>query len=139
MKKNDFEDFAGTSAGRRAASLLRDHQVKPEQIFATVLAEVTENLPHLEESCRYTTEILCGPDLWANWLTAERRVAGMCVAYIAKKPDVALYKHRTQSGAGKAKYRNTPPPEPLRSRSRIVRRRRRAAVRGESAGGVTCQ
>jgi len=137
MKKNDFEEFASTSAGRRAASLLRDHQIKPEEIFATVLSEVTQVLPHLEEGGRYTTEMLCGPDLWANWLTAERRVAGMCIAYFAKKPDVALYKHLTSSGKGKAKYRNTPPPESVRSPIRIVRLRRSSAVRDVSAGSMT--
>jgi hypothetical protein len=42
MKKHDFEDFARTSAGRRAATLLLTHAVKPVEIFAIVLAEVTE-------------------------------------------------------------------------------------------------
>lgn len=139
MKKSYFEDFACTSAGRRAASLLRDRKVKPEQIFARVLAEVTQILPHLDEDRRYTTEMLCGPDLWATWFTAERRVAGMCVAYLAKKPDVALYKHHTQSGAGKAKYRTTPPPEPVARPIRIVRLRRASSVRSESSGSMTCQ
>jgi hypothetical protein len=136
MKKNDFEDFARTSAGRRAATLLLTHVVKPDEIFATVLAQLTEILPILEEHGRYTTEDLCGPDLWANWFTAERRVAGMCVAYLAKKPDVALYKHITPSGKGKAKYRNTPPPEPLRPLIRIVRSRRTGSVRSASAGSM---
>ncbi len=134
MKNNDFEDFARTSAGRRAASLLLTHAIKPDAIFAIVLAEVTQNLPHLEEGGRYTTEMLCGPDLWANWLTAERRVAGMCVAYFVRKKVVALYKHGTQS---KAKYRNTPPPEPLARPIRIVRLRRNGAVRNASVGCMT--
>jgi hypothetical protein len=119
--------------------LLFTHKVKTEQIFAMVLVQVTEILPHLKEGGRYTTEQLCGPDLWATWFTAERRVAGMCVAYIAKKPDVALYKHHTQSGAGKAKYRNTPPPEPVARPIRIVRLRRSSPVRRESAGSMACQ
>jgi hypothetical protein len=135
MKSSDFMKFETSAGGRRAATLLRDHVVKPEQIFATVLAEVTQNLPHLEEGGRYTTEMLCGPDVWAAWFTAERRVAGMCVAYFVRKKVVALYRHRTQS---KAKYRNTPPPEPVGSPIRIVRLRRSSAVRGESAGSMTC-
>jgi hypothetical protein len=137
MKTSDFLKFETSAGGRRAATLLRDHVVKPEQIFATVLAEVTQNLPHLEEGGRYTTEMLCGPDIWAAWFTAERRVAGMCVAHIAKKPGVALYKHHTSSGAGKAKYRNTPPPEPVGPPIRTVRLRRSGSVRGESVGSMT--
>jgi hypothetical protein len=136
MKKNDSEDFACTSAGRRGASLLRDRKVKPEQIFARVLAEVTQILSYLDEGGRYTTEDLCGPDVWTTWVTAERRVAGMCVAYLAKKPEVALYKHLTPSGAGKAKYRNTPPPEPVGRPIRIVRLCRVGSVPGKFAGSM---
>lgn len=138
MRTSDFVKFETSAGGRLAATLLRDHAVKPEQIFATVLAEVTQRLPCLDDDYRYTTEQLCGPDIWATWFTAERRAAGMCVAYLAKKPDVALYKHHTQSGAGKAKYRNTPPPEPVRRPIRIVRLRRSSAVRNGSAGSMTC-
>lgn len=137
MTKHDFEDFARTSAGRRATAVLRNHKAMPDEIFAMVLAQVTEILPILEEGGRYTTEMLCGPELWARWFTAERRVAGMCVAYLAKKPDVALYKHLTPAGKGKAKYRNTPPPEPVGPPIRIVRLRRAGYVRGESAGSMT--
>jgi hypothetical protein len=138
MKNSDFEDFARTSAGRRATAVLRKNKATPEKIFAMVLAQVTENLPHLKDDFRYTAAMLCGPDIWATWFTAERRVAGMCVSYFAKKPDVALYKHFTPSGKGKAKYRTTPPPDPVRAPIRIVRLRRSSAVRNASAGSVTC-
>jgi hypothetical protein len=137
MTAHNFQNFACTSAGHRAATLLFTHKVKTEQIFAMVLVQVTEILPHLKEGGRYTTEMLCGPELWATWFTAERRVAGMCVAYLAKKPDVALYKHRTQCGAGKAKYRNTPPPEPVARPIRIVRLRGTGYVRNASVGSMT--
>jgi hypothetical protein len=137
MKSSDFLKFETSAGGRRAATLLRDHVVKPEQIFATVLAEVTQNLPHLEEGGRYTTEQLCGPDIWATWFTAERRVAGMCVAFFfVKEKVVDLYKHLTPSRKGSAKYRNTPPPEPVARPIRIVRLRRSSPARRESAGSM---
>ena len=139
MKNNDFEDFARTSAGRRAATLLLTHTVKPEEIFAIVLAEVTQNLPHLDVDGRYTTEMLCGPDIWKKWYEAEGSVAGMCLAFLVRKKEVKLYKHLTPSGKGKAKYRNTPPPEPVGPPLRIVRLRRNGAVRNASAGSMTCQ
>lgn len=138
MNKHDFENFACTSAGCRAATLLLDHKVKPEQIFATVLAEITQILPHLEDGRRYTTELLCHPDIWATWFTAERRVAGMCVAYLVRKSMVKLFRHRTPSGKGAAKYRTTPPPEPVGRPIRIVRLRRAGSVRSESARRMTC-
>ena len=138
MKTPDFSDFASTSAGRRAATLLSDRKVKPAQIFATVLAEVTKRLPFLEDGSKYTTEMLCGPDIWANWYTVEGRVAGMCVAYIVKKRMVELFRHYTPSGSGKAYYRTTPSPDPRGSRvSRIVRLRR-SVSRNKSAGSLPC-
>ena len=127
MKNNDFEDFARTSAGRRAATLLFTHEVKPEQIFAMVLAEVTQILPELHECGRYTTENLCGSDTWDRWFKAEGSVAGMCLAYMVRNGMVALFKHLTPSGKGKAKYRTTPSPEPMGRVIRIVRIRRRSA------------
>ncbi len=139
MEKNDFEDFARTSASRRAATLLLTHAIKPDEIFAIVLAQVTEILPMLEERGRYTTEDLCGPDTWAAWYEAERSVAGMCLAYLVRKKEIGLYKHLTPSGKGKAKYRNTPPPEPLARPIRIVRLHRAGSVRGVLAGGLSCQ
>ena len=111
MKTTNFADFAATSAGRRAATLLSDHKVKPLQIFNTVLAEVTHAMPYLVEEGRYTTEMLCGAEIWGKWFTAEGRVAGMCVAFMVKTRTVKLYRHITPSGSGKAKYRITPPPE----------------------------
>jgi hypothetical protein len=118
--------------------LLFTHEVKPEQIFAMVLAEVTQNLPHLEEGGRYTTEMLCGPDIWKKWYEAEGSVAGKCLAFLVRKKEVKLYKHLTRSGKGKAKYRITLPPEPVGPPIRIVRLRRASAVRGASAGSMTC-
>ena len=138
MKTTNFDNFAGTSAGRRAATLLRDHKVKPEQIFAMVLAEVTQNLPHLEEGGRYTTEMLCGPDIWEALFEAEGSVAGMCLAYMVRKKMFALYKHLTRSGKGSAKYRTTPSPEPVGRPIRIVRLRRTGSVLNKSARSITC-
>ena len=139
MKIYDFEDFACTSSGCRAATLLRDHKVKPEQIFATVLAEISQNLPHLEDGGRYSTEMLCGPDIWAAWHRGEGSVAGMCLAYMVRKGMVKLFRHRTPSGGGKAFYRTTPSPEPVGFRPiKIVRLRRSRSGCNKSAGSMTC-
>jgi len=136
--ENSFSDFETTSSGRRAKTMLEDHAVKPQQVFATVLAEVTQALPYLEESGRYTTEMLCGPDIWANWLTAESRVAGMCLVYMVRRRMVELFRHRTPSGGGKAKFRTTPSPVPVRRPIKIVRNRRTGTGHNNSAGSMTC-
>ena len=128
MKTEEFADFAGTSGGRRAATLLASHAVKPQQIFAKVHAEVFQILPYLEEGVRYLTKNVLDPDIWAEWTTAEKRVAGMCLAYMVRTGAVPLYRHFTPSGKGPAKYRTTPPTEPVAAPIKIVRARRRRIV-----------
>nr|WP_315491065.1 hypothetical protein [uncultured Rhodoferax sp.] len=124
MKKYDFDDFTCTSAGRRANTLLRDHEVKPEQIFCKVLADVTQILPHLMDDAKYTTQMLFDPDIWEDWTMAEVRVAGMCLAYMVRNDVVKLFRHRRK---GKAFYSTTPSTESVDSRPiRIVRLRRAA-------------
>lgn len=105
-----FESFAKTSAGCRANTLLGTHLVKPKDIFAAVIANVTELLPYLEDGCKYTTEMLCGPDTWAAWTAGEHRVAGMCLAYLVRHRVVALVRHKTRSGRGSARYIKGSPP-----------------------------
>ena len=104
MNNPDFEAFANTSAGRCAASLLRTHNVKPKQIFDTVFAEVTKAWPHLVEGAKYKTEMLCDPEVWSALFMAEKRVAGMCLAYMVRKRLVALFQHKTRSGKGSNRY-----------------------------------
>lgn len=139
MNASYFESFARTSSGRRARTLLQDHEVKSDQIFAMVLAEVIQNLPHLEEGAKYTTEDLCGPDIWGAWFQAQGSVAGMSLAYLVRNRVVKLFRHRTPSGAGKAYYRTSPPPELVCLRPiRIVRLRRPRNVGNKSLGSMTC-
>jgi len=104
MKTQYFDNFAATSSGRRAATLLATHVVKSEQIFSKVFADVTDAVAHLVVDCKYTTEMLCDPATWANWKIAEKRVAGMCSAYLVKNALVGLELHRTPSGKGKNRY-----------------------------------
>jgi hypothetical protein len=122
MKTKDYADFAGTSSGRRAETLLLTHKVSPGQIFATVLAEVTQAVPHLEDGAKYTSEKICDPDIWSKWSLAERRVAGMCLAYLVRNRAVPLYRHYTLSGKGTARYCTQPSQMPEK-RIKIVRRR----------------
>jgi hypothetical protein len=134
MKTHNFDDFACTSAGRRAASLLLAHEVKPHQIFAIVLAEVTQILPELDEGGRFKTEDLCDPEIWGPWRTAEKRVAGMALSYMVKTRMVVLFRHLTRSGKGSAKYRTAPSPEPMGRPIRVARLRRTGSGRNPQLG-----
>lgn len=127
MKTVNFSDFAGTSSGRRAATLLATHQTKPKEIFDTVLAEVTQAIPHLLDDAKYSTEMLCDPAIWFKWLKAEVCVAGMCLAYLVRNRVVPLYRHQTPSGKGKALYRTQPSPLPTKA-IKVVRCRRVGGV-----------
>lgn len=104
MKTNYFEKFSGTSAGRCASSLLVTHRIKPKHIFSTVLFKINQALPHLVVGGKYTTEMLSSPEVWAKWTTAERRVAGMCLAYLVRSESVGLVLHLTRKGKGKKRY-----------------------------------
>lgn len=104
MTDRDFDSFANTSAGRCAATLLRTHAIKPSQIYAMVHAEVTQSIPYLAEGRPHTTELLCDPAVWSKWFTAERRVAGMCLAYMVRRGLVKLCLHITRSGKGSKRY-----------------------------------
>jgi hypothetical protein len=110
MKTKDFADFAGTSSGRRAETLLFAHKVTAAQIFATVLDEVTQAIPHLLDGCKYSTQMLCDPAIWPTWSKAKRCVAGMCLAYLVRNRVLQLFRHLTPSGKGKTQYRTTPTP-----------------------------
>ena len=116
--------------------MLLDHEVKPEQIFSTVLADVTQALPHLIDDAKYTTQMLCDPDIWEDWTTAEVRVAGMCLAYMVRNDVVKLFRHRRK---GKAFYRTSPSTESLNSRPIRIVRLRRAARKNSNGGSLTCQ
>jgi hypothetical protein len=113
MTNQHFYWFAETSSGRCARTLLYDHAVTPEQIFATVLAVVLLVLPYLEDGRLYPTKMLCGLDVWSEWTPAERCVAGMCLAYLVRNRVIPLFKHITRSGKGRATYRTDPPPAPM--------------------------
>ena len=105
MNEKIFDSFACTSSGRRAARLLATHQVTPKQIFDAALAETTQAMPNVQDERKYTTEQLCGAACWARWYTAERRVAGMCVAYFVRKDIVLLELQKRRARSGKNYYR----------------------------------
>ncbi len=105
MNEKMFDSFACTSSGRRAARLLATHQVTPKQIFDAALAETTQAMPNVQDERKYTTEQLCGPAYWARWYTAERRVAGMCVAYFVRAKVILMELQKRRARSGKNYYR----------------------------------
>lgn len=105
MKTNNFEAFSKTSAGRCSATLAkRFSTLPPNQLWNAVYSAATMLVPQLMEGSKNTTEQLCGPDIWLPWLTVERRIAGMCMAYMVKVRVVPLTLHLTPSGKGKKRY-----------------------------------
>ena len=64
--------------------LLARRKIKPEVVLQLILETVQQVLPALQEGALYSTEDLCGPDLWAPWGTLEHRCAGMCLTYLTE-------------------------------------------------------
>ena len=104
MSSSNFEIFMKSSSGHRAAALLRASNIRPAQLYDAVHAAVVEHLPYLDDCRRYTTEELCGSELWSQWHIAAVRVAGMCLAHLVKVGSVPLALHYTRSGKGKKRY-----------------------------------
>jgi len=97
--------FLLTPGGERAAWLLRNHRRGPGDLLAAIETELVGVLPHLIHGVLYSTEVLCGPDLW-NRLRYDgvRRAAGMCLAYLVACQVVPLQLHWTPSGKGPKRY-----------------------------------
>ena len=97
--------FEMTDWGKRTRALLRSHKVTPEKMLMEVESAVREALPGLIHGGLYTTEQLCGPELWATYRTAgPRRAAGNCMAFLADIGAVPLTLHITKSGKGPNRY-----------------------------------
>ena len=104
MKTNIFEAFSKTSSGRRASTLLATHAHTPAQLFNAIRTDVVAAIPRLIEGKKYSTEKLCSQDTWSPLYKAERRVAGMCLAFLVKVGAIPLTLHRTRSGKGTKSY-----------------------------------
>ena len=86
----DISNFMTSASGRRVRQVITKGRMKPVDIVEMVLEEVQGILPGLEANATYSTESLCGPDLWANWLTGERRSAGICMRYLIENGHLPL-------------------------------------------------
>ena len=100
-----LSDFNETAAGRRAEGLLAKHSFKTDFLFTGVHFKVNEALQSMVADRLYTSEQFCGEEMWSQLYPAEKRVVGMCVAYLVSTGAVGLTLHRTPSGKGKKRYR----------------------------------
>lgn len=96
----------GQSAGcLRAAGLLRVHKIDAARLLSDIHAEVLGVVSHLFHGVLYSTEDLCGPDLWDRLgYDGARRAAGMCLAHLVECQAVPLQLHWTPSGNGPKRY-----------------------------------
>jgi hypothetical protein len=101
---NLFESFIDSPAGRRATTLMLSHTRSVQDIFEEVQREAVLDVASLILGCKYTTQQLSNPVTWADWFTAERRVAGMCLAFLVREKVIGLVQHQTRSGKGTKRY-----------------------------------
>ena len=86
----NINHFMDSASGRRVRQVIAKARMKPAKLVHVVLEEVQSILPGLEANVSYSTEDLCGPDLWISWLTGERRSAGMCLRYLIENDHLPL-------------------------------------------------
>ena len=86
----NLNHFMDSASGRRVRQVITKGRMKPGQLVQMVLKEVQSVLPGLAANATYSTEDLCGPDLWSKWLTGERRSAGACLRYLAEQGHLPL-------------------------------------------------
>lgn len=104
MKNELFKAFSRTSSGRRAHTLLLTHPWGPQDIFDEVMKVTNDTLSLLDLYASYSCQMLSKPDTWAQWLTAEHRVAGMCLAFLVRKGHLKLVARPTRSGRFSGTY-----------------------------------
>ena len=88
--KIDINNFMASASGRRVRQFITKGRMTPAQLVRIVLEAVEDILPGLEANATYSTENLCGPDLWSTWLTGEHRSAGMCMRYLIENGHLPL-------------------------------------------------
>ena len=86
----NLNHFMDSASGRRVRQFITKERMKPAELIQMVLEEVQSILPGLVANATYSTEALCGPDLWNSWLTGERRSAGMCIRYLIENDHLPL-------------------------------------------------
>ena len=86
----NINHFMDSASGRRVRQVIAKARMKPAKLVHAVLEAVQDILPALEANATYSTEDLCGPDLWISWLTGERRSAGMCLRYLIENDHLPL-------------------------------------------------
>ena len=86
----NLHHFMDSASGRQVRQVITKGRMKPAELVQIVLEEVQEILPGLVADATYSTEDLCGPDLWTDWLTGERRSAGMCIRYLIETGHLPL-------------------------------------------------
>ena len=101
ISQSEFEESA---SGRRVRRVLGNRRTLPEYILWQIRDAVLDVIHHLTPRNRYTTEDLCGPELWASWAPGECISAGVCLSYLVSNRNVPLMLHTTPSGTGTKHY-----------------------------------
>jgi hypothetical protein len=75
----------------RLAGLLALHDVSPEQVLCAVYVTVMESIDGLVTGKKYTTEDLCGPEVWEALPTdGLHRAMGICLSFLVAAELVPL-------------------------------------------------
>jgi hypothetical protein len=80
MNKSSSSCSGTANEGERGVAVMPNGKSVPQDLVEAVHLAVTESLPGLLRDASYTTEMLCGPDLWLQWTDGERRSAGICLS-----------------------------------------------------------
>jgi len=97
--------FKDTPGGTRAEGLLGRHKIVVKDLMSAVFSEVNERVPVLCHDALYSTEQLCGEELWdVIRHVGLRRAAGMMIVFLVETGVVPLDVHLTKSGKGPKRF-----------------------------------
>jgi hypothetical protein len=86
-----IQRFKSCPTYNRFAGLLAPHDVSPEQVLCAVYVAVMESIDGLVSGGKYTTEDLCGPEVWWAWSTdGLHRAMGICLSFLVAAELVPL-------------------------------------------------
>ena len=80
-----LKSFPTSNRGIQARRLLASHNIAPEKLLAEIHAQIMDDRPAFVPGVLYSTEQLCGPDIWGRLKTmGPHRAAGACLGHLAE-------------------------------------------------------
>jgi len=86
-----IKQFKSYPTYNRFVGLLAPHRVSPSLVLNAVYAAVMESVGGMIPGAKYSTEELCGDEVWWAWPSVgQRRAMGICLSFLVAQELVPL-------------------------------------------------